>query len=733
MRINALSNAATDFANDDYLAIDGTTNGSRKINNALLLRQTSQKALSGNVVQNFDPTRQNTNPYKAGEKVVYNGIVKTFKVDHYGAWADADAENLQMPEFFAQVVDFTNDNFLNSIIKELHFGNLTKAQVQSIDNVVVFKNYSSLWGIVFKAGNTTISSMVSGTAISTELLSSSLNDGGKAIIDLSFVKDGIHPTIRCTLSEKCLDDKFSQTIKKLLWNENFEDFGSGKYEIYGNNATNPSDLNNLKESGVYIIQRTASTTTLNFPSDFPTDASRTTLEIYNNIFDNTRNLVLQVLSSIVGYDKWWRVYNTQTAVWSGWTKISLPSLPSYVTRCIPSSEYQLYGDKVNNPADLNSLVDNEVRIIQRTADTTTLNFPSDFPTDASRATLEVIKSKFDPSLYTSVQVLTMLTDNYQKWWRVYNHNTAVWSVWTKCNVHTGTFEFKVGTGYQYATIRSAVEAAVLIPNAKVIIYNGIYDLLTEFADKLTDVFGGSVAGVELKNGVHVIAMDGVKITANVPDDGTYTDDQLSKLGEFFNPFYSKFNNSFILENLEIEATNTRYCVHDEHGGVGTYVHKYINCKMKFDNTISRAGIKKYVGCIGGGLGEHGTIVIDGGRYEAHTVNGAAHIGGGDPENHQNCISYHNGNSANCDSSIRITGVYLADRGYIKFGYFGPSTIKSLCEVSGCSLGLPLVIGKEANDDAPVNYDVVSWGNEQKVSGVHWEVGVDGYTQNLIAD
>lgn len=732
MRINALGNTATDFASDDYIALDGTTNGSRKMANGMLLEKTAQNALAGNVAPAFDPTRDNTNPYKAGEKVIYNGIVKTFKVDHYGAWADADAETIQMPEFFSQVVDFTNDNFLNSIIKELHFSNLTKAQVQSIDNVIVFKNFGSLNGLVFKAGNTTLSTMTRNSAITTDVLESSQSDGGKAVVDFTFVKDGIHPVVRCTFTEKCLDYNFAPTLKKGKWNEKFEDFGSGKYEIYGNNATNPSDLNNLKESGVYVIQRTASTTTLNFPSDFPTNASRTTLEIYNNVFDNITNVVLQVLSSIAGYDKWWRVYNTQTAVWSAWTKISLPSLPSYVTRCIPVSEYQLYGDKVTNPADLNSLTDSEVRIIQRTAATTTANFPSDFPTDASRATLEVFKSKFEASVTTSVQVLTMLTDTCKKWCRVYNHTTQIWSNWTRSD---DALEFHVGGGYKYATLRSAVEDANLFQNAKVIIHKGTYDLLTEYADKLTDVFGGSVAGVELKNGVHVIAMDGVKITANVPDDGTYTDDQLSKLGEFFNPFYSKSNNSFTLENINIEATNTRYCVHDEHSGAGTYVHKYINCKMKFNNTISRAGIAKYVACIGGGLGEHGTIVIDGGRYEAHTVNGASHIGGGDPENHQNCISYHNGSSATCDSSIRITGVYLADRGYIKFGYYGLSTIKSLCEVSNCSLGLPLVIGKETNNGASdnVNYDVQAWNNIQKVSGVHWEVGADGYTQNLVAD
>ena len=92
MRINALGNTATDFASDDYIALDGTTNGSRKMKNDSLLKVTAQNAIAGNVAPSFDPTRDNTNPYKAGESVTYEGKTYTFKVSHYGAWASADVE-----------------------------------------------------------------------------------------------------------------------------------------------------------------------------------------------------------------------------------------------------------------------------------------------------------------------------------------------------------------------------------------------------------------------------------------------------------------------------------------------------------------------------------------------------------------------------------------------------------------------------------------------------------------
>lgn len=104
MRINALGNTATDFASDDYIAIDGTTNGSRKMKNDALLSVTNKNAIAGNISQEFDPTRDSSNPYKAGESVLYtDGKVYTFRVDHYGAWVASD------------VYPFSADSFVKSI------------------------------------------------------------------------------------------------------------------------------------------------------------------------------------------------------------------------------------------------------------------------------------------------------------------------------------------------------------------------------------------------------------------------------------------------------------------------------------------------------------------------------------------------------------------------------------------------------------------------------------------
>lgn len=115
MRINALENEATDFASDDYIAIDGTINSSRKMKNDSLLKVTAQNALAGNVAQAFDPTRTSENPYLVGQRVIYGSQLKVFINNHYGAWADGDVRNATVDEWL---------NIIDSCIELRHSINL---------------------------------------------------------------------------------------------------------------------------------------------------------------------------------------------------------------------------------------------------------------------------------------------------------------------------------------------------------------------------------------------------------------------------------------------------------------------------------------------------------------------------------------------------------------------------------------------------------------------------------
>lgn len=266
--------------------------------------------------------------------------------------------------------------------------------------------------------------------------------------------------------------------------------------------------------------------------------------------------------------------------------------------------------------------------------------------------------------------------------------------------------FHIGSSYSFTRLRDGIAEAVKYPNSLVYVHPGVYDLKEEFS---TEIASQSGSGIGLKNNVHVIFERGayVKALFDNSNDWAYV---------HFEPFYAvQADGGFTLENLDIEASNTRYCVHDEHGGHHKYINKYINCRMQYTNTRSNVS---YIQCIGGGTGENGLIVIDGGYYKSSTTHGYSTYGTyGTPENCEQPISYHNGAGNTCNSRIIIKNVYLANRGYFRFGNYGASTIKSHIEISNCSTGLPILNMFETTDSTNANFDILAFGNivrEEKV-------------------
>ena len=238
------------------------------------------------------------------------------------------------------------------------------------------------------------------------------------------------------------------------------------------------------------------------------------------------------------------------------------------------------------------------------------------------------------------------------------------------------YEYHVGAGQTYTTLRSAIEAAVLRKNSKVIVHPGTYDMLTEFATELAQPSITQYTGNALYNGVHVIGMAGAVITALF----TGNESNISQIYNMFSPFFAVSNhdnNDFTLENIVIRANNCRYCVHDDPYGAGTYIHKYINCDMVFYNAMNPA---TYVQCIGGGLGEHSVIVIEGGRYRTNTT---VALNGRTLTESEIPITYHNSNNSNAQSWIYINGVELQNNGHFEFYPYGLSVLDTYVIISNC--------------------------------------------------
>ena len=172
MRINALGNTATDFASDDYIAIDGTTNGSRKMAKTTLLSKASNEALVDNIAPAFDATRTAANPYKAlADFVVYNGKTYLFRNDHYGPWDPADVFQFDLSTQFinrlmGNVVIYTwgtpstipkgslvrHNGLVYLALEELHYADgfeYNKVMTFSIENVIdVLKSNQPFFSIV---------------------------------------------------------------------------------------------------------------------------------------------------------------------------------------------------------------------------------------------------------------------------------------------------------------------------------------------------------------------------------------------------------------------------------------------------------------------------------------------------------------------------------------------------------------------------------------------------------
>lgn len=276
-------------------------------------------------------------------------------------------------------------------------------------------------------------------------------------------------------------------------------------------------------------------------------------------------------------------------------------------------------------------------------------------------------------------------------YRVYLLESDRWSNWKiSGSIESQNKIFKCGSNQEYTTIRSAIESAIQVKNATVLVYPGTYDLTVEFEDVLESKNG---TGIKLDNGVHVLFMAGSYVKANLELDSWAMTN--------FEPF--KAVGDFTLEGLNIECTNTRYCVHDEHSDTEqTYINKYINCNMKYHPN----GQNTYVQCIGGGLGRNGYIDIVGGKYTTVT----------DDTNYDIPISYHNNGTYNdAYSVINVSNVYLANKGHIRFGNYGPSTLKTNVNINNCSFGADIQHINETSDSINDNFEILEFNNEIRVS------------------
>ena len=252
---------------------------------------------------------------------------------------------------------------------------------------------------------------------------------------------------------------------------------------------------------------------------------------------------------------------------------------------------------------------------------------------------------------------------------------------------------KTNQSANYSTIKAAVEYAQLHPNTTIFVDSGEYDIIEELGGSTyTESLSGLssyVGGLRLGNGTRLIGVgSGVKLIAN------YTAGTNQVMTDRFSIF--NIDGSFHLENIEMEVTNVRYCVHEDMSALSAnnrlpfYVGEYKNCKMRHNGTISQT--YNIAACIGGGTMNKSLHIIDGCYLESPTG--------------KNPAGYHNNATSNSGiARVILRNSYLANNGTVALTVYNSNTQVIDAEICGNRLGKAII------DNSSGLYNVKAWNNE----------------------
>ena len=252
-----------------------------------------------------------------------------------------------------------------------------------------------------------------------------------------------------------------------------------------------------------------------------------------------------------------------------------------------------------------------------------------------------------------------------------------------------------GSG-DFNSLVTAVYVAEDHMDSTVYIKAGVYDMLSDLGSDVINNIDVSHRGLYLKNRIHLIGSGDTLITCLYSGEREMTARWLS--------IFNAGIYGFTIENLRLSGKNIRYIIHDERDSdEDNYINKYINCRMVFDNTENQ--YSNAVQCIGGGLGLHGVIVIDGCYFNSINTQDVAFP----------AVSYHNSadvSSVNGQSLLFVLNSYFENDNTVRINYYGKSTKITQAQICNNSLGRDVLTGAETSDGSSpnVNINVTKFNN-----------------------
>ena len=279
---------------------------------------------------------------------------------------------------------------------------------------------------------------------------------------------------------------------------------------------------------------------------------------------------------------------------------------------------------------------------------------------------------------------------------------AAWLSWQKLYSDVFPREFVVdinGTG-DYTSLCAAIDAAVEYPNSIVRVKRGTYNAIDEMkalkGSSYFDNFATSTDQIYVRNGLKVICEPGTILEAHYTGANTVVNTHYAPLN---------FSNSDgYIEGLEIDASNCRYCIHDDQWTyTEPYKHTLKNCRLIMDNSQNAAWDRRLA--FGGGLGVNGYIIFEGCYFKA----------AGLPAEYNNqsiygSAGYHNSPDSNAQSTLVINNCYFADGSTFRLTRHGDSTKMTRAFVSGCSLGREMELTYEQTSTSAQNCEIIDCNN-----------------------
>lgn len=239
------------------------------------------------------------------------------------------------------------------------------------------------------------------------------------------------------------------------------------------------------------------------------------------------------------------------------------------------------------------------------------------------------------------------------------------------------------------SLTKTVKTAQQFYGSIVIMDNDEYDIVEEFVDYYGESFFTNYTtstqdgwGLILTNGITLRGNSDTIITCNPID---YITDS-NKIYMYFSPLM--IAGDCTLENVRIEASNTKYCVHDDWFDKTLKArHAYYNCVMKHTGQ----GVR----CFGSGMTNSGEIIIKDCYFE---------------DTSDAPISIHNCKNV-AEGRIVIAGNYLANGG-IRLGYYGGSEEPTIAYIHGNSyMTEPFFEFEDETHYPNENMACVKWNNE----------------------